>query len=131
MVEMKTTGRRKVGKLKEPVHVFEHEVKWRTVISPEEAAAVHRVLGDPIRLLISNILDEGRIQQINLCARVNKETKRKYDVASILHHLDIMRGAGIINYAYEDSPRSKIKKKMVFKIKDVRLQTKRAGGETE
>lgn len=112
--------RRQVTKLEKPIKVFKRGAEWKTE-SPDTVAAIYRALDDPIRLIILELLEDEPIRQIDLTRLVNKATGRKYDVASIMHHLNLLEKAGLI--AHEEFSWGQTTVKMIYRTKDVRLQT--------
>jgi DNA-binding transcriptional ArsR family regulator len=112
--------REEIRRVEKSLPVFADKVRWQTVESQDSVAAIHRALDDSIRVTIFRILDEGPIRQIDLAKLVNEASGKSYDVSSILHHLELLEKAGLV--ASEEFPGKQTKVKMIYRIRDVRLQ---------
>ena len=99
------------------------ELEWQPVKLSQATATICRALSDPIRATIFELLDEGPVRQIDLTRLVNEATGRRYDVASIMHHLDFLKRAGLI--AYKEFRGGKTKVKMIYRAADVEVRVRK------
>jgi len=115
---------RKITRPKKAIHALKREeFGWQTARLPETMAKICRALDDPIRATIFDLLDKEPIRQIELTRLVNEATGRKLDVASIMHHLGILKRAGLV--AYREFRGGKTKVKMVYRTADVEIRTRK------
>jgi DNA-binding transcriptional ArsR family regulator len=112
--------KRKVSKLSKPIHAFERIEGWKTVDSPGLEIEIFRAMVHPIRRSILELLDEGPIRQADLTKLIKRETGRRYDTATLIHHLELLERAGLIGH--RDLSRGGAKVKIIYRAKDVRLQ---------
>ena len=116
--------KREITKLEKPIPIFKREEgEWQTVEVPSDVAAICRALDDPIRATIFDFLSQGPVRQIDLVRLVNERLGRKYDVASIMHHLDLLEKPGLI--AHEELPKGRAKAKMIYRAADVELRMRK------
>lgn len=116
---MHSSKREIVGRPEKPVLALKPE-EWKAVKVPKEMAKIFRALGDPVRAIIYDLLDQGPIRQVELTRLLRAAVDKKYDVAAVMHHLDIMKGAGLIGYEEFKGERTKVK--MVYRTMDVLVQ---------
>jgi len=112
--------RQVIRKVEGSLPVFEERTKWQTLEPGESASKIYHVMDDPLRLIIYEALDEGPVRQIDLARRVSRTTGKNYDVSAISHHVSLLEKAGLV--ASQDFSGRQTKVKMIYRIKDVRLQ---------
>jgi len=116
--------KQKITKLEKPIPVFRRGgSEWQTVELPQAAAAIHLALSDPIRSTIFEFLNQGPIRQIDLARLLSEALGRKLDVSSIMHHLDLLKNAGLIAYRKFRGGQTKVK--MIYRTVDVELRTRK------
>lgn len=116
--------KREITRPKKAIPLFKRKgLEWQHVKLSQATATICRALSDPIRATIFELLDEGPVRQIDLTRLVNEATGRRYDVASIMHHLDFLKRAGLI--AYKEFRGGKTKVKMIYRVVDVEVRVRK------
>lgn len=116
--------KREITRPKKATPLFKRKgLEWQPVKLSQATATICRALSDPIRATIFELLDEGPVRQIDLTRLVNEATGRRYDVASIMHHLDFLKRAGLI--AYKEFRGGKTKVKMICRVADVEVRVRK------
>lgn len=116
--------KREITRPKKAIPLFKRKgLEWQPVKLSQATATICRALSDPIRATIFELLDEGPVRQIDLTRLVNEATGRRYDVASIMHHLDFLKRAGLI--AYKEFRGGKTKVKMIYRVADVEVRVRK------
>jgi len=116
--------KREITRPKKAIPLFKRKgLEWQSVKLSQATATICRALSDPIRATIFELLDEGPVRQIDLTRLVNEATGRRYDVASIMHHLDFLKRAGLI--AYKEFRGGKTKVKMIYRVADVEVRVRK------
>ena len=116
--------KREITRPKKAIPLFKRKgLEWQSVKLSQATATICRTLSDPIRATIFELLDEGPVRQIDLTRLVNEATGRRYDVASIMHHLDFLKRAGLI--AYKEFRGGKTKVKMIYRVADVEVRVRK------
>lgn len=116
--------KREITRPKKAIPLFKRKgLEWQPVKLSQATATICRALSDPIRATIFELLDEGPVRQIDLTRLVNEATGRRYDVASIMHHLDFLKRAGLI--AYKEFRGGKTKVKMIYRVVDVEVRVRK------
>jgi len=116
--------KREITRPKKAIPLFKRKgLEWQSVKLSQATATICRALSDPIRATIFELLDEGPVRQIDLTRLVNEATGRRYDVASIMHHLDFLKRAGLI--AYKEFRGGKTKVKMIYRVVDVEVRVRK------
>lgn len=116
--------KREITRPKKAIPLFKRrELEWQPVKLSQATATICRALSDPIRATIFELLDEGPVRQIDLTRLVNEATGRRYDVASIMHHLNFLKRAGLI--AYKEFRGEKTKVKMIYRAADVDVRVRK------
>jgi len=116
--------KREITRPKKAIPLFRRkEFEWQPVKLSKATSTICRALSDPIRATIFELLDEGPVRQIDLAKLVNEATGRRYDVASIIHHLDLLKRAGLI--AYKEFPGGRTKIKMIYRAADVEVRVRK------
>ncbi|MEM3519898.1 MAG: winged helix-turn-helix domain-containing protein [Candidatus Hadarchaeales archaeon] len=108
-----------IKKIEKPLP-FEATEGWTTV-SPEAAGEICAALANPLRRKILELLDEGPLRQKELLNLLGEATGKKGGVKSLLHHLRILERAGLIGHV--DTVKGGVRSKLIYRSKDVRIQT--------
>jgi predicted transcriptional regulator len=110
---------RPIKKLEKPIHPFEPAEGW-TTLSPEAASKVYRAMESPLRRKILELLDGGPMRQKELISLLSQTTGKKLDLRTFLYHLRILEEAGLLGH--EETVEEGIHSKIIFIVKDIRLQ---------
>lgn len=111
-------GGTKAEKSRAPKLVFEPGEGWQTV-EGGQAAELAKVLADPVRRAVLQLLDHGPMRQFELAQVVSRALGKRYGDSLLRYHLHPLERAGLVGF--ETDPRNP-RSKLVYRKADVRLQ---------
>jgi DNA-binding transcriptional ArsR family regulator len=114
----------KLARPKKPIPAFKREPDegWQTATF-EQAISISHALANPVRRTILELLRNQAIRQIDLARFVTQILKRRYNVPSIRHHLQVLKRVGLI--AFKEFPGKGTKVKMVYRAADVEVRLRK------